>query len=675
MLTDCYHPDQEELSDYYNNPKASSSSPIFSYPPGINSLVSSWKRCTVSQLGAFDPPRTLNKATAMAPIISSSTPAAPASPILPVQISATPTPTPKDPKGDAPNQALSSSNPKEPNPSSDPKVDPGPGSPQNSQQPGSQTNPPNINDPPKTVVNNNPSDSDPLTSNPSSNGSPDDNTIPADSSPKTDLPINGESINKDKSSSNAPSSSAPNSDEGDPSSGPSYNDGSSVANPIQIGSQTSSQVQGIQVQVSSTAAQHDADSGQGLGGQIYSALGFVAGSAAVPETIVPNPPTSMTNLQSQGIGPVVSGWSTQLKVDGSSIQKDSNGAVIVAGQTVAQGSQATIAGVPISFGNSDIVLDNSAHVSLPSITEAPKAFNIGGYPVQQQPNGDFALAGQTFTPGAKATIAGSVVSFQSDHAEIDGVTYNFTSSSPTPIPVVVNGILTTLQASSPIISVAGQELSLGQASPYTNAAGQTTSTQIDGQRSPYIIAGQTFTPGGNAITVSGIPISLPAGQVSTVNLPVMVITDSGTQNARPIPVTLGGQVFTPNPSAFVVDGKTISAGAPGATVAGTVVSLQPDGSGLVVGSSTLSLGSSQKSTGEAVSTNISGSKTSSGALSTGNASSVNSGNNSGLSSTTLSVQSKSGASVTWVNGVKWRGSILLCIVSHLVFGGLLGGDW
>lgn len=53
-------------------------------------------------------------------------------------------------------------------------------------------------------------------------------------------------------------------------------------------------------------------------------------------------------------------------------------------------------------------------------------------------------------------------------------------------------------------------------------------------------------------------------------------------------LTVDGQVFTANPTAFSIDGTMISAGGPGVTISGTPVSLEPGGI-LVVGTSSLNL--------------------------------------------------------------------------------------
>ena len=421
----------------------------------------------------------------------------------------------------------------------------------------------------------------------------------------------------------------------------------------------------------------------GLGALIVSAFGYVAGSTAVPETAFPNSPafaTGAPNLEPQGIKTVANGSPRPLMIDGSPVQKDSNGAIVAAGQTVAQGSQATIAEMAVSVGSKNVVIDSSVHDFSPLAAETPTPLIIGGYTRQRGPDGGLGVASQTITPGVKATVAGNVVSVGSDNTILYGTTYSLAPISPIPLPVIVNGITTALQASSPVINIAGQEYSFSQASSHTNAAGEVLPPGTPSQQTPYIIAGQTLTPGGVAIIVSGISISLLASQALTASSPATVVDESAIQAEGSTPMTVGNQVFTQNPSAFVVAGTTISAGAPGITVVGTVLSLRPNGLGLVLGSSTLLLspflaGASLSSSGGGANpADGVGSSTSAGASSIqtpGGMQSSSPGNSVRPSSTTQSAQTTNNISSAVAHLPMRPGSVLLVVVASLVVGGIL----
>ena len=615
----------------------------------------------MSQLGAFDPPRTLNKATAMAPADPSSTAAAPASTVLPAQAPATPTPTPKSSQGDPSNVGLSAAGPAESARSSDPQADLGPGSPSNLQQSGIQTHSPNINDPSKSILNNNgPSIGNPSDSDPHSNGSPSGNGVSTAGSPNDSPSINSKAINND------PASSAFDSDQRDSKSAP-ITSGltSNEANSASAESQPVLQLQSIQVQPLPTEPQHDVNSIQtpGLGAQIFSALGLVAGPNTVMETNVPDSPISTTGAQTQSIETVANSWLTQVTVDGSPVQKDPGGAVVAAGQTVAQGSQATIAGLPISVGSNDVVIDYSAHLSLPSGVEESTPIQAGGNTVQTGPNDHPVVGGQTSMPGAKSTVAAPS---STPNAKVDETAYSLLSNTPIPLSIVVNGITTVLQPSSSVISIADQEFPLSQESPHTKTAGQPV---------PYIMAGQTITPGGGAITISSIPISLPINQPLSTNPAISGLTESMSQT-RPTLVTLGSQVFTLHSSVLAIVGTTISAGAPEVSISGTVLSLQQDGSGLVIGSSTLVFGPSRTgagldvSGGAAISTEVPGNKAPYGKSSTatlGNASSSDPSVISASSPTTLSLQATNDGSFALVHTARCLAAVSLCVIANLVY--------
>ena len=79
---------------------------------------------------------------------------------------------------------------------------------------------------------------------------------------------------------------------------------------------------------------------------------------------------------------------------------------------------------------------------------------------------------------------------------------------------------------------------------------------------------------------------------SSFSLPPQSIFTGNSGQSGISALTVAGQTFTPNPTAFSVAGTTISAGGAAVTVGGTVISLRPSGT-LVVGSSTIALSAFQ----------------------------------------------------------------------------------
>ena len=112
------------------------------------------------------------------------------------------------------------------------------------------------------------------------------------------------------------------------------------------------------------------------------------------------------------------------------------------------------------------------------------------------------------------------------------------------------------------------------------------------------IAGTILTPGAPPITVSGTPIHLgtSAFVVGTSTVPLA----PGIRSQ--MITTIGGQAITAGPSALVIADNALSPGAPGATIDGTILSLNSAGQ-FVVGSQTIPLGSKVPGT---ITTNIAG---------------------------------------------------------------------
>lgn len=241
-----------------------------------------------------------------------------------------------------------------------------------------------------------------------------------------------------------------------------------------------------------------------------------------------------------------------LVIAGQTVAPNPTALIIAGSRVLPSGSIFTISNTPISLDPSGILVIGSSSFSLPR----QSVFTVGTQTFTANPTG-FTFNGATISPGAAAqTVDGTVLSLGYSGALAIGTS---TYSLPTP------------SSNDPAIS-------------------------------PFIIAGQTFTPnpsafsiagtmilaGGSPITLAGTIISLgQSGALVIGSSTVLLPTPTSTLLAI-TPITLAGQIFTPNPSAFSIAGTTISAGGPAVTIAGTIISLRPSGT-LIVGSSTISL--------------------------------------------------------------------------------------
>lgn len=227
-----------------------------------------------------------------------------------------------------------------------------------------------------------------------------------------------------------------------------------------------------------------------------------------------------------------------------------NSAYVVAGQTLSPGGSVIIAGdttyslasnVAVGSGGGAIVIDGITS-SLPAATGA--ADGILATPVGS--SGEYMIAGQTLSPGGSALIAA-------------GITYSLVSDANG--VVVVNGMTSTLSATA---TIAGADTGV-------------LATPI-GSSGEYVIAGQTLSPDGSAIVVSGTTYSLAHDSAFSEVVVVNRVTS-------PLPTAVATAIANPTATAetdYILAGQTLVPGAPAITISGTTISLAAGGSTVYV---------------------------------------------------------------------------------------------
>jgi len=239
-------------------------------------------------------------------------------------------------------------------------------------------------------------------------------------------------------------------------------------------------------------------------------------------------------------------------VDGHNIQAASvSGVILIDGQSVTRGAdRILVASTPITLQtNGDLVVAASTiHSLVPPSPKSPSVFTAAGQPATVLSNG-IAIAGTTLTPNAPAiSISGTPISLGTDGLVI--------GTSIIPVPTPAPGTLIT-------------------------AAGQAVTALANGN---IVIAGTTLAPNAAVVTISGTPISLGTNG--------LIVGSQAMQS-----ITIGRQLLfmSLDTSDVVVAGTTLQLGQPAVTIAGTPVSLGTFG--LVIGTSTISLPSSDSSQG------------------------------------------------------------------------------
>ena len=547
-----YGPDQDE-----ENPPM-----YFSFPSNVAKLKSSWKGCTLSMFGAFDPPTTLNKATAMAPEASPSH-ATPGATMRPQQPSATPTPRTKDPIIATAQPASQVKNPSTPS-----KI------PQTSES-YSPTQDPNGIEP--SVVR----------------------SVLVDSKFNRPL-VSSDPIGSDPTSIN--------------DSPVSIKSGSIVGKPLPVSSLDGAPTKGSNDNAYSLTASGASSSLQtpGIGGVIVGAIGFSSDSLVSsvtnaadkdidgmhkpstqvassvlddktltlgePEMTIAGLPLSLLQPESSHTEAKADRPSPPSSMPEYSLPSQASATtpieIAVAGSTIQKGGPAvTIAGNRVSLQSSGglIIGEHTLPVSAINL-QTPTMTAISATPV-------YTVGGQTFEANPSAiSVAGTVLSAGGSGIVVAGTSINLQSSGD----LIVQGSTIAMPTASP-----------GSESPSVTdpvSAYTVGGEVLSANPTAISVAGFVVTAGGPGIAIAATSVSLEAsGSLivgpSTLALPAQ---ESITVSIQPLPYTVGNAIVSGNPMVISLAGSTLAPGDAGVTILGTYVSLESSGS-VVIRDSTISL--------------------------------------------------------------------------------------
>ncbi|KAI4128026.1 MAG: hypothetical protein LQ338_002917 [Usnochroma carphineum] len=298
---------------------------------------------------------------------------------------------------------------------------------------------------------------------------------------------------------------------------------------------------------------------------------FIVGT----QTLAPGGPAithsgTVLSLPSSGSG-VIIGPSTQavqpavptpvLTIGGSTITANAASQFLVGSQTVLPGGPAiTHSGIVVSLapGASSAVVAGQTQDLAPALATPPLSITVRGQVITANTASQFEVGGQTLKPGAAPIIAdGQTLSLavSGSAVVINHQTENIAQPSPTALPVIT----------------------IGGAKITGNSASQ------------YIIDGQTLAFGKPPITVSGQVLSMASSGNAVVIGPSTqaFVTPPMVLSTHLPALTIGGSTITADSASnYVVVGQTIHAGGQAITVGGTVISLAPSATALVVSGST-----------------------------------------------------------------------------------------
>ena len=306
-------------------------------------------------------------------------------------------------------------------------------------------------------------------------------------------------------------------------------------------------------------------------------------------------------------------------------------ALSIAGTTISAGGPAiTVSGTIISLQPSGTLVMGSSTVDLKTAGSgtallpdpgAPSAdaYNVDGLSVQVQPQSSLAVVnGAALSDGGPGvTVSGSLVSLEPGGKTLDVGTAHFAvpteaadasydidrfsiQAQPQSSIAVVNGV--TLIAGESGVSISGslvrlesggKTLDVGTARfPMPTEAADATyevdgfSVQVHPQSSFAVIDGTTLGAGGPGITVSGSLVSLePGGKTLDMGTARFAMPTEAADGTSPYAIDGFTVQLLPQSSIAVVDGVTLTAGAPGISISGTRISLESGGQTLDIGTS------------------------------------------------------------------------------------------
>lgn len=274
---------------------------------------------------------------------------------------------------------------------------------------------------------------------------------------------------------------------------------------------------------------------------------------------------------------------------------------IIDGQTLIPGAPAiTVSGTPISLAPtpSQVVIGSSTIILGPGSTPPPLTF--GSQTFTANSASDYIIDGQTLLPGAPAiTISGTPISLApaASQVVIGSNTITLDPVLPPP-PLTFNSQTITANSASnyiidnqtlipgaPALTISHTPISLAPDASAVVVGGRTELLRPGPTLPPIIIGSRTFTANDAGAYVIG-------GQTVTPGAPGVVVPGSmlvpAAASSSSSVFTVAGHVFTANPTAFSIDGTTISAGGPGVVISGTPVRLRASGV-LDIGNSTVTL--------------------------------------------------------------------------------------
>ena len=289
-----------------------------------------------------------------------------------------------------------------------------------------------------------------------------------------------------------------------------------------------------------------------------------------------------------------------LTLEGVTATPDALSGYVLGEQTLRAGEPAiTVSGTKISLASdaSAIVVDSSTRVLLAFESAGARGPADSPAPfltltANSNSASEFVVGGQTIKPGGSViTLSGTPISLESQATAV------VVGSRTRPVATVSFGKDQTQQPGVQSAVDPVPQLTLAGATATLNSA------------SEYMIADQTLKAGGSVIIVSGTPISLASQATAIVVGSSTSILGTASQDGTQAQqtgklaseLTLAGKTATLNSvSEYVIEDQTLTPGEGAITLSGTRISLAPDATAVVIGSTTSALAATSSGIGDYV---------------------------------------------------------------------------
>ena len=549
-----------------------------SFPPGLSLIDPAWKSCKNFEPGAFDPPRTLSKATALVSLglgSSQTSTAAPGAKPQPSHVSATPTPTAK----------IGENNASPGSQESDPPLA-GP----------TEDDPTQKADPPAVPALNSAAVSSAIQHLPLGGNKPEASAASYD--PNTPGG-SGEGPPPGVVGNNAenPSPAANGQGSGPADTPPGGSQNAPVDNKQHLSSLGNDHIQKAEgggiVIGSTTLRPGDQTTKDGTPLSVGSDR-IVIGDITIPLTA---PTGDIVSASSS----IVMAAPDPVVVGGNTVDRLPGGELLIAGSTYSPGTRVTISGVAVSVAADNLIVDGITH-SLPSqITPTPVL--LGGQTIAKASHGGVVIGTSTYLPGYQGNVLGEALSVGLDNVVLDGSTYTL-PTYPTAEPILIDGKSIT-RASNGAVVIGDSTIAPGSQaiiSSHTISNGF-SSLVVDGStyqlptdtvsknavpQSLTLANGVVISAGGSGATISGTTYSIPSDDRELIVNGKTMALPTGVQSV----FTVAGQTFTANPTGFVINGHSVAIDGSAVTLSGSLVSL--GSGGLQIGSTTFPLSPAQE---------------------------------------------------------------------------------